>query len=170
MAKLESSASMPGILPVASPRSQLAGLPGSTATAPRPFDVVIVPDFLGSQAHLQEAVAMQPSPNQARDAATGKEDARVHGSRKELVIPWPRKPFGRGIAITSPPWARGVRFLAHDLPGARTLNLGEDHVKLYKQVQQPPNKTDPERYTIAGCERLLVDRTAIQNGLPTNTL
>jgi hypothetical protein len=57
MVKLESSASTPETLPVASTRSQLAGLPGS-ATAPRPFDVVIVPDFLGSRAHVQEGQAI----------------------------------------------------------------------------------------------------------------
>jgi hypothetical protein len=58
MVKLESSASTPETLPVASTRSQLAGLPGSKATAPGPFDVVIVPDFLGSQAHVQEGQAI----------------------------------------------------------------------------------------------------------------
>ena len=58
MDKLESSISRPERLPFASPRTQIAGLPGLTGTTPRPFDVIIVPDFLGSRAHVQEGQAI----------------------------------------------------------------------------------------------------------------
>ncbi|MCH2116931.1 MAG: hypothetical protein MK161_04460 [Pirellulales bacterium] len=43
---------------MAPPRLLMTGLPASTATAPPPFDVVIVPDFMGSQAQVQEGQAI----------------------------------------------------------------------------------------------------------------
>lgn len=58
MVKLESLVSAAEALPDTSIGLQVAGLPGSAVAAPRPFDVVIVPDFLGIQAHLQEAQAI----------------------------------------------------------------------------------------------------------------
>ena len=58
MVKLKSPAFTTGTSPGISSGAQVAGLPRSKATAPRPFDVVIVPDFLGAQAQVQEGQAI----------------------------------------------------------------------------------------------------------------